>query len=126
MTDHAGYPQPLPRVASGALAQLWRQALLDERSMSRDLLRTVARPVSWTAFDTGLSVEELILGVTTSWTATDALHRVGATRLPWIFARLLSLCVDEFQFALRASEARARDMDHLQRHEPQPAKLGLG
>ncbi len=119
MTTDREYPQALPGVAGGALAQLWRQAHLDERPISRDALRTVARPVSWTAFDAGLSSEELILGVTSSWLAMAALERRVDPRFPGLFAKLLSLCVEEFQFALRASEARAKALDRLQQCDRQ-------
>jgi hypothetical protein len=113
VTVDRGYPQALADVGSGALVQLWRQAQFDKRPISREALHTIARPVSWAAFDAGLSSEELILAVTESWLAMTARGPRADPRLAGLFARLLSLCVEEFHFALRASEARARAIDHL-------------
>ncbi len=118
------YVHPLPRVASGALAQLWRQTHLDERPISGEALRTVARPVSWTCFDAGLSLEELILGVTNSWLAMEAQRRQADTRLARAFAKLVSLCIEEFQFASRASDARAKALDRLQQYDRHSVQLG--
>jgi hypothetical protein len=103
----------LPRDASSALSQLWRQAHFDERQISREVLRVVARLVSWSAFDAGLSIEELILGVTTSWLAAEVSHRPSEMHLQWAFAKLVALSVEEFHYAVRDSEARIDALERL-------------
>jgi len=106
----------LPRAATSALSQLWRQAHFDERRINREVLRVVARLVSQASYDAGLSLDELILGVTASWLRSEGSPHTGEKaepRLQWAFAKLVALSVDEFHRAIQDSQAQVNALELL-------------
>jgi hypothetical protein len=100
---------PLPsRDANDALAELWRQLQLDDRVVSSDELKAVARRVSAAARTAGWRPEELIVAVKQSWQAREHNPPSGTHRLHELLNEVISLCIDEFY---GAPGARRPDTD---------------
>ena len=109
----------LPPEANELLRELWGEIHGEERQVSRERLRAVARQVSLCAMEKGLRPEELIIAVKESWMSPDGLTEPRERmRLQWVLADTISLCIDEFYLALRDTESRRGVPDRWRRSGP--------
>jgi hypothetical protein len=115
--EHSAAP-PLPSDSSDALADLWRFVLRSaDRDIGRDLLRTVARQVSFGAHRSNVRAEQLIVAVRASWVAHTGLFE--SRRRQWVLSEVISMCIEAFYSTQHDSAALESVANRPARHDGQ-------